>query len=38
MKTTPPIPSITQLVAEAATFVGIDYHKRYSVFHAISGS
>ena len=31
---TPP-PSI---VTEAATFIGIDYHKRYSVWHAIDAA
>ena len=26
------------LVVEAATFIGIDYHKRYSVFHAVDAA
>jgi hypothetical protein len=26
------------LVVEAATFTGIDYHKRYSVFHAVDAA
>jgi hypothetical protein len=31
--TTPP-----SIVTEAATFIGIDYHKRYSVWHAIDAA
>ncbi len=26
------------LIVEAATFIGIDYHKRYSVFHAVDAA
>jgi hypothetical protein len=26
------------IVTEAATFIGIDYHKRYSVWHAIDAA
>ncbi|MCB0187713.1 MAG: IS110 family transposase [Caldilineaceae bacterium] len=26
------------LIAEQATFIGIDYHKRYSVFHAVNAA
>ena len=26
------------IVTEAATFIGIDYHKRYSVWHAVDAA
>jgi hypothetical protein len=26
------------IVTEAATFIGIDYHKRYSVWHAVNAA
>ena len=26
------------LIAECATFIGIDYHKRYSVYHAVDAA
>ena len=30
--------SNTHIVTESATFIGIDYHKRYSVYHAIDAA
>ncbi|MFN7560333.1 MAG: hypothetical protein ACK5TH_01020 [Prosthecobacter sp.] len=31
--TTPP-----PILTEAATFIGIDYHKKYSVWHAVNAA
>jgi hypothetical protein len=36
MSTTPYTPP--SIVTEAATFIGIDYHKKYSVYHAVDAA
>jgi hypothetical protein len=36
MSTTSHIPP--SIVTEAATFIGIDYHKKYSVYHAVDAA
>ena len=28
----------TPILTEAATFIGIDYHKKYSVWHAVNAA
>ena len=33
-----PSPTPTSIVTEAATFIGIDYHKKYSVWHAVDAA
>ena len=33
-----PTPAVTEMVTETATFIGIDYHKRYSVYHAVAAA